>query len=392
MAPKNEVFSRTSGRCTKIYVIVKNYVHRIPEGHTNIAINIVESIKANDLEPTILAIEPTTVESADLRRVRQFPMLTFRSQVPWNLAFRTRLHDAYASIKMRLAKLDCDIIHLLNVPAWVYANTLNAFKQNKCPIIAHIWYHNKLTGSIFWRQELWFLKKFCDKVIVTSRYLADHYRTSLGQKVVNVPPPIDVERYGPRETLSARKCLGLPPDEILVGYIGNPSYHRGAFDLLKAFEYVKDARLVMTFSRTSASDEITLNTYLKKLGDTVTILGTLNHPEVFYNAVDMLVLPFKRPYAVTEPPLTVLEALSSGTPLITTPVGAIKEVTSHGYNAVHIKSSFNDIGAAIQMLSGDENLRDRLRLNSRASAMQFSLENVGRKILRVYKDLLEARS
>ena len=368
----------------KVFAIAKNYVHRIPEGHTNIAINLIESLKVSGLEPTIFTVEPMTVET-NLRNVKQFPMLPIPNKTLWNLAFRTRLHDAYAGMKMISTELDCDILHFLNVSAWVYTSILNVFKRGDRSTVAHLWYHNKLAGSIFWLHELRLLWKFFDKIVVTSKYLADYYRTFLGRKVVQVPIPVDTKRFKLREIFRARKFMRLPQDETIIGYIGFPSRYRGVFDLLEAFRHVKDAKLVMALPYIDAGD--VFNAYLKKLRSRVITLGPMTHPEIFYNTVDVLVLPFKIPYIFTDPPLTVLEALSSGTPLITTPFGGIGEFTEHEYNAIHVIPNPKEIANAIHRLIRDEGLRNELSRNSRASVMKLSLKNVGEQLLAVYEDL-----
>lgn len=373
----------------KICFVGKNYIRRIPEGHTNLAINIIESAKVNGLKPTILAVEPTTSKTTRLENVKQFSTLPLKRQSLWKLAFKIRLHDMYASAKIVLAKLDCDIIHLLNVPAWVYASFLNAFKLDRCPTIAHVWYHNKLVSPIFWRQELRLLKKYCDKVIVTSKYLANHYSIFLGKKIVRIPPPIDIEKYSPRNGFTARKHLGLPLDENLVGYIGRLGHSRGVLDLVKAFEDVVNARLVMAFSSTDPSDMNAIPASLRRLKRKPIILGALDFPELFYNAVDALVLPFQRPYAITDPPLTMIEALSSGLPLIITPVGSITEYTIHGYNAIHVAPSPKEIARAINRLINDTSLRKKTSHNARSSVVKFSLKNVGMQLLETYKDFVK---
>jgi len=267
----------------------------------------------------------------ELKRVRQFPTFSIKNRALWNFVFSTRLHDICASIEMKLARLDYDILHLLNVPAWVYVS-INSLKRDKL-IVAHIWYYNKLI-SFFWRQEIRLLGRFCDKVIVTSDYLARWYEHFLGQKVAKVPPPINTGKFKPRNTLDAWRHLGLPPNETLVGYIGELHPQRGIFELCEAFKYVKNSKLVIASHYANASDIYMLKMYLRKLKDKVLVLDTLSYPELFYNTVDVLVLPFRNGHAVTEPPLTVLEALSSGTPLITTSSRGSVEFIKHEYNAI----------------------------------------------------------
>ncbi|MEM2561523.1 MAG: glycosyltransferase family 4 protein, partial [Candidatus Bathyarchaeia archaeon] len=142
----------------------------------------------------------------------------------------------------------------------------------------------------------------------------------------------------------------------------------------------------------NAGNTMIFEDYRKKLGRSIMVLGALTHPELFYNAVNILVLPFKRPYAFTEPPLVVLEALSSGTPLITTPMGSIAEYTEHEYNAIHVAPHPRDIANAINKLIQGEDLRQRLSRNSRVSAMKLSLKNVGRQLLEIYRELYEERN
>ncbi|MGQ9468438.1 MAG: glycosyltransferase [Nitrososphaerales archaeon] len=118
------------------------------------------------------------------------------------------------------------------------------------------------------------------------------------------------------------------------------------------------------------------------------ILDKVTSVELFYNAVDVLVSPFRKPYLPTDPPVTIVEALSSGTPLITTPVGAIKGVVNEDRGLLVKPGNVNMLKDALEYLLSDEKVRKKLGSNARDYTVKnLSLEVIGQKIKKIFQEI-----
>jgi len=119
-----------------------------------------------------------------------------------------------------------------------------------------------------------------------------------------------------------------------------------------------------------------------KLQDKVSFKGYVSHeelPELYRNS-DLFILPSLWEGMSN----TLLEALSSGLPVIVTDTGGTAELVSD--NGIVIpKQDSNAISGAILKLISDSQLRVQMGRKSREIACSYSWENVARQYLNIYK-------
>jgi glycosyltransferase involved in cell wall biosynthesis len=157
-----------------------------------------------------------------------------------------------------------------------------------------------------------------------------------------VPYGVDAARFKPapdaREAVRAR--LGLPPAAALV-------FAAGRLVRKKGFEYLIDA-LPLVESASPAhlaiagggdlAEELRARARTAGVQDRVHFLGDLPQDQVgtWFAAADAAVVPSVRDDSgnVDGLPNTVLEALASGTPLVSTPAGGIASVIENGRTGV----------------------------------------------------------
>ena len=193
-------------------------------------------------------------------------------------------------------------------------------------------------------------------------------------RVEVVPYGVDSNRFRPdasqRSTL--RSALGVAEDDLLI-------FAAGRLVRKKGFEYLVDAmpalpahlRAVLVIA--GGGD---LETELRHRAGTsgiarVTFLGNVSQDDVarYLAASDIVVVPSVRDEAgnVDGLPNVVLEALASGTPLITTTAGGIGSVVSHDRTAFVVpERDAASISAGIATLAADRERRSRLGAAGRA--------------------------
>jgi teichuronic acid biosynthesis glycosyltransferase TuaC len=138
---------------------------------------------------------------------------------------------------------------------------------------------------------------------------------------------VDREVFAPRDKLAAKARLGQPAVSKLILFVGRLSVEKGAADAVAAFERVQqrlpEARLVMVGDGPLLSS---LQARAASSEGRIVMAGHRPESDVsqWLAACDLLTLPSHNEGT----PNVVLEALSSGRPVVATRVGGIAELAS----------------------------------------------------------------
>jgi glycosyltransferase involved in cell wall biosynthesis len=168
------------------------------------------------------------------------------------------------------------------------------------------------------------------------------------RKIFYIPPGIPPCNLKiTTETLrKMRSNLNIPPESFVASYIGPVERIRGVDLLIRAFkmayEKLPSLRLLILARRLFDSplvvkEESKIMDLITKLGlnDVVKVIKrTLPSEEVkkFIALSDVIVLPFR--LVQSEVPLSIMEALSQGKPVISTDVNGVPELISKGFGLV----------------------------------------------------------
>lgn len=128
-----------------------------------------------------------------------------------------------------------------------------------------------------------------------------------------LPPPIDTERLFPSSSVN----LGIPPEKNVILYVGRVSERKGAKTLETIIPEVLDKRQDLHFVLVGAVNYKLR--FAKRYENQVTIVGSVSPDEVpkYHKLADLYIHP-----SLTEGiSRSLLEAISSDTPVITRDVG-----------------------------------------------------------------------
>jgi glycosyltransferase involved in cell wall biosynthesis len=224
----------------------------------------------------------------------------------------------------------------------------------------------------------------CTRFIVLSEYWKNFYIQTLGlraEKVVILPNAVRVPARIPQRTHSGIVSL------VFLGRIGQ---RKGAFDLVKAFaklssEHLNKAKLTIAgdgeaFQLRSLVESLNLNKYISVI-DWI----SSEQRDTLLKESDVFILPSYNEGL----PMALLEAMSWGLPVITTPVGGIPELICSKQNGLLVQpGDIEHLTAAIKFLIENEEFRLILGQSARESILPLDVKPYCTSLMDIYHSIL----
>lgn len=86
-------------------------------------------------------------------------------------------------------------------------------------------------------------------------------------------------------------------------------------------------------------------------------------------------------------PLTIVEAMAAGLPIVAAPVGGIPEVITHNQTGLLLRGDRSDLAERLAQVIEDVSLRDRLGQTAAIAAKELTWKTIARKTIAVYESL-----
>jgi glycosyltransferase involved in cell wall biosynthesis len=250
----------------------------------------------------------------------------------------------------------------------------------------------------------WFLRIFEEKMLkrvkkiiavshFTRKELLEYYKIP-DKKIKVIHNGVDINKFKPAENKhQIKKELGFNPEDIAIVSLGRLYARKGLFTLIESIPAVisrfKNAKFII--SGKGQSDEIRkLIAHAERLGVKDNIIFTGYYPDKklpkLYQAAD--VFAFSTFYE--HHPFAVLEALSTGLPVVTTCVGGIPETIESGKNGFLVEP-FNSKQFAEKILYLLDHPAEAFEMGVLARKTileQFDWRIVVKDVLQVYDEVL----
>lgn len=235
------------------------------------------------------------------------------------------------------------------------------------------------------KQGLSFVFQQCSHFIVLSESWRKYYIDNLGlseERVTVLPNSI--------------KFPSLIPDRsnrsvITMLFLGRIGHRKGAFDLVQALagltaEQKSRSKLIMA----GDGDVAELRHLVEQLNlnSLIDVLDWVNSEQrdALLAQADIFLLPSYNEGL----PMSVLEAMSWGLPVITTPVGGIPEIIVSNENGLLVNpGDIQQLTMCIQSLLENEKLRFNLGQSARQSIADFDIENYIKSLINIYYSALK---
>jgi glycosyltransferase involved in cell wall biosynthesis len=202
----------------------------------------------------------------------------------------------------------------------------------------------------------------------------------LGERVGSVDGRAETRRY-----------LGIADGRFAVGWVGRMTAVKRGGDVLEGFKLLRDRGVDATLCLVGdGPDRPQLERKAHDLGivrDTL-FLGYQDDVGPLYAAFDALVLPSGNEGT----PVSVIEALAAGRPVVATRVGGVPDVVRDGEDGFLVEAGATDeLAERLSRLAAAPALRERLGAAGRARVLpRYAVDRLVDDIDRLYRSLLSA--
>lgn len=310
-------------------------------------------------------------------------------------------------IKRYLDEAKPDIIHLHD-PASISSALLKEAQRQNIPVV--ITNHFRLDFVISYFKYLPFFHPLIKTL--TRSYVRRFYNrcqtvtcpsdlTRRDLKAWGVRPPVlwvsngvNYERFEKRPDLASFKAKYKLPDKPIVVYVGRVDADKRVDVLLKSISLVQkesDAFFLIVGGGAKLEEMRELTKSLN-INDKVLLTGWKdgNDPEFpkFYHAADL----FATASPIEVQSIVMMEAMSSGLPIIAPNHGALPELVHDGENGLLFENGNEaDLANKIIKLLKDADLRHRLGQKAQVMMAENSQAKSARKMIEIYESLIRGR-
>lgn len=269
------------------------------------------------------------------------------------------------------------------------------------PIVVHTFhghvlrgYFGRLRGLVFRVLER-LLAKVADALIAVSPEVRDDL-VALGVApeskfaVIRLGIKLD-ERVAGDEGARAwmRRALGIADGRFTIGWVGRMTAVKRADDLLRAFRLLRDRGVDACLCMVGdGPDREAVERLASELGVVRDCLfpGYQEGVGPFFAAFDVFVLPSGNEGT----PVTAIEALASGCPVVATRVGGVPDVVRDGVDGFLVApGAVDELADRLAALAADPSARRAMGASGRARVVpRYAVERLIDDVDRLYRELL----
>jgi glycosyltransferase involved in cell wall biosynthesis len=267
--------------------------------------------------------------------------------------------------------------HLYSMPYVIPAAILA-----KIPVRIHT-IHNiakKEVGS-FQRRINKFFYKYC-KVIPVSisplvkKTIVEEYGF-LDNQVPMIYNGIDLKKCIPKQEYSNKNGI------INILHIGRFAEQKNHIGLIESFKIVHDnaPNTVLNLIGTGTLEKEVKNKVRElNLDPCVKFLGLQSNVYPYLNEADIFVLP-----SLWEGmPITLIEAMATGLPIVATKVGGVSDIIENNVTGLLVDTNIEQIAGALLKLIKDKEMREKMGKAAKVASKRFSAQKMARKYAKLY--------
>jgi teichuronic acid biosynthesis glycosyltransferase TuaC len=243
----------------------------------------------------------------------------------------------------------------------------------------------------------WLVRRYLRRanlVVTLSDELRDRV-VALGvdrKRVLTILNGVDRGTFSFADKLDSRRALGLPTEERILVSVGRLTEGKGHHHLIRMLPVLAQRGPIRLYLIGGVNAESDYGTVLRKLVSDLALtnvhfIDRVPHDDLrlWYGAADLFCLATRSEGC----PNVVLEALSCGTPVVVTDVGAIDAIVRSGVNGLLVpRNEAGAIGATVA--AALEHSWDRERIS--ADMDQWGWESCADQVVQCYRAVMDERA
>ena len=219
------------------------------------------------------------------------------------------------------------------------------------------------------------------------------------ERIFTIYNGVNVEKFertiSEEQKIELRNKYNINKDDIVILFCGRTVKSKGVKELLLAFENMKNinkCKLLIVGNSNFAKEVKTdydkeLYEISKRIPGRVQFTGFINNDELYkiHNISNIAVVPTISEEAFG---LVVVEAMSSGLPLIATISGGIPEIVKDKTNGILINKDdklINNLSASLDYLVENKSVRNELSISEKKRAKEFDLNHFYNNFIKLFK-------
>jgi len=304
-----------------------------------------------------------------------------------NVRFFAKFSRTVSEYYSLINQTGADIVHV-NTP-YNFQPALAASRSN-AKLVWHFndtltpWPINKIASRM--------ARHIADVILADSQRVVDYFSLPDGETQI-IYPCVDVDTFGVREPLE-QIDFEASSREPKIGCVANINPVKGQNYLIKALpgviRNIGPVSLQIVGAKLDSQEryyeQLQNLVEANDLHDYVSFIGWQSDIPEFLSEIDLLVIP-----SVSESgPITLLEAMAVGVPVVTTDVGIVREQVVDGKHAwVVSPKSVDELESTITTALQSPNTRQRYAANARELVeAEFSLETISNQYQELYYSVL----
>jgi D-inositol-3-phosphate glycosyltransferase len=229
------------------------------------------------------------------------------------------------------------------------------------------------------------------------------YRADVN-KILVIPPGVDVGRFYPIQADEAKEYIGVPPCGRMVLFVGRIEPLKGLDVLIEAIALMhqeadfKDNPFCLVIIGGDTDENPTLDDNLEmsrikelaekyNLSNLVTFLGKKSQDSLpyYYSAAEVVVVPSQ----YESFGMVALEAMACGTPVVASQIGGLAYLVQDGVTGFTVPVDEPDeLAHKLASILKDPALHQRLGDQAVKVAQDYAWDRIAQKLLVVYEELL----
>ena len=218
------------------------------------------------------------------------------------------------------------------------------------------------------RNLIKFVLKKADYVLVVNQTLKEKV-LELGinpDKVYITPNAVDVEKFNPKNT-ELPSDVNINSDNQSMLFVGNLVFQKGVKYLLEAKKLMKSDVELVVVGDGPLRQELEMKVQDDEIPDVV-FIGARRDVDQIMPSFDVFVLP-----SISEGfPITILEAMASGLPVVATNAGGISEVMNKYVGIMVNPANPTELASALDKILENKKLMTDMGVAAREQALKYS--------------------